>query len=134
MFGSTWTVRAGDTDYSGRIYTPVVVDFVIKTIQDFRAHLGFTNNRFQAETYLPPAVNVDINYRAAIRVDDRLRISLDPSIGSSSVTYAVTGSVEGTPVFEGTVTTAFVDKETQEAIPVPDEFRTAVTDFETGSG
>lgn len=125
-FEKEWKIYAGDTDYSGRIYTPEVVDFLIKTLQDFRASIGFPNERFESGEYIPPARNIDVNYLAAIRTGDRLAVTIDPTIGTTSVTYEVGGEVEGTAVFDGTITTVFIDKESQEPIPVPEAFRRGV--------
>lgn len=41
-----WKVRAGDTDYSGLLYTPRLVDCVIHGIEALRAEVGFTNEFF----------------------------------------------------------------------------------------
>jgi acyl-CoA thioesterase FadM len=128
-FEETWTIYAGDTDYSGRIYTPTVVDYVVRTLQEFRMTLGFPNERFQEGEYLPPARNVDIDYLGRIGVDDRLTVALEPSIGTTSVTYDVTATTENGRVVEGSVTTVFVDSDTEESIPVPEEFRTAVDEW-----
>lgn len=128
-YQTEWKVRAGDTDYSGLIYTPEVVDFIARTLQDFWAEIGFSNVRFRELEYIPPIVNVDVNYRGSIWVDDSVTVAIEPSLGSTSVTYEVVGTVEGEAVFDGSVTTAFIDKETHEPIPVPEEFRDAVERF-----
>jgi len=125
-FTKEWKIYAGDTDYSGRIYTPEVVDYVVMTLQDLRESIGFPNERFQSSAYIPPARNVDIDYLAAVRVDDRLEITLDPAVGTTSITYTAVGEVDGDVAFEGTLTTVFVDTESGEPIPVPEEFEEAV--------
>ncbi|MEF8814573.1 MAG: thioesterase family protein [Halovenus sp.] len=125
-FEKEWKIYAGDTDYSGRIYTPVVVDYLIKTLQDFRASIGFPNERFESGEYIPPARNIDINYLSAIRTGDRVGITIDPTVGTTSITYDVVGEVDGKAVFDGTTTTVFIDKGSQEPIPVPEEFKRGV--------
>jgi len=122
-FEHSWKIYAGDTDYSGRIYTPVVVDYVIMTLQEMRDTVGFSNQRFEKETYYPPARNVDIDYLDAIRTDDNLRIQVRPVFGTTSVTYNVAGYVADTAVFEGSLTTVFIDKESEKPIPVPEEYK-----------
>jgi len=117
-----WRVRAGDTDYSGLIYTPEVVNCVVEGIEDARATVGFPNERFQELPYIPPVVNVDIDYLESIRVSDVLSVTLTPTVGESSVTYDATATLNGEPAFEGTVTTVFVENESGNAIPVPNEF------------
>jgi len=120
-YESTWTIYAGDTDYSGRIYTPVVIDYVIKTLGEFRAGVGFPNERFETGPVVPPARHIDIDYLGAIRVDDELTIALTPTIGETSVTHAFTGTVDGDPVFEGELTVVYIDTETEAPVPVPEE-------------
>jgi acyl-CoA thioesterase FadM len=120
-YESTWTISAGDTDYSGRIYTPVVIDYVIKTLGEFRRGVGFPNKRFETGPVVPPARNIEIEYLGAIRVDDELAIALTPSVGTTSVTHAFTGTVDGELVFEGELTVVFIDTETEEPVPVPEE-------------
>ena len=120
-YESTWTIYAGDTDYSGRIYTPVVIDYVIRTLADFRASVGFPDGRFETGPVVPPARHIDVEYLAAIRVDDELTITLTPTVGSTSVTHAFTGTVDGTVVVEGELTVVYIDTETEEPVPVPEE-------------
>ncbi|WP_458210632.1 acyl-CoA thioesterase [Haladaptatus sp. NG-SE-30] len=120
-YESKWTIYAGDTDYSGRIYTPVVIDYVIRTLGEYRSSVGFPNSRFEHGPVIPPARNIEIDYLGAITVDDELKITLTPTVGTSSVTHEFTGSVDTDIVFEGTLTVVYVDSETEEPVPVPDE-------------
>lgn len=120
-YESTWTIYAGDTDYSGRIYTPVVIDYVIRTLGEFRAGVGFPNERLENGPVVPPARNVEIEYLDAIRVDDDLTIALTPSVGSTSVTHAFTGTVDGERVVEGELTVVWIDTETERPVSVPEE-------------
>lgn len=120
-YESTWTIYAGDTDYSGRIYTPVIIDYVIKTLGEFRAGIGFPNQRFESGPVVPPARHIDIEFLDAIRVDDELTITLTPTVGSTSVTHAFTGAVDGSVVFEGELTVVYIDTETEQPVPIPDD-------------
>lgn len=76
-------------------------------------------------------MNVDVNYRESIWVDDRVTVALEPSLGTTSVTYEVTGTVDDEVVFDGSVTTAYIDKETHQPIPISEEFGDAVTRFQS---
>lgn len=66
--------------------------------------------------------NIDINYRDIMLVDDTLQVSCMPTVGERSVTYRFDGSVEDNPVFDGTVTTVFIEKETETPRVVPESF------------
>ncbi|MFC6719879.1 acyl-CoA thioesterase [Natrialbaceae archaeon GCM10025896] len=72
---------------------------------------------------------MDVNYRDSTWVDDRVTVALVPSLGTTSVTYKVTRTVEGDLVFDRSVTTAFIDKGTHEPIPIPEAFGGAVEQF-----
>jgi len=128
-FEHSWKIYAGDTDYSGRIYTPVVIDYVIMTLQEMRDTVGFSNQRFENESYYPPARNVDIDYLDAIKTDDKLEITVRPEFGTTSVTYHVAGYVSDATVFEGSLTTVFIDKDSERPIQIPDEYREAMGKF-----
>jgi acyl-CoA thioesterase FadM len=117
----TWRIYAGDTDFSGRIYTPNAIDYVIRTLAEFRRSAGFPDRRFENGSVVPPARNVEIGYVAPIRVDDRVRIVLTPTVSTTSVTHAFTGHVGDDLVLEGELTAVFVDRETGEPVPVPTE-------------
>jgi len=43
------------------------------------------------------------------------------TVGTTSVTYAFTGHVDDDLVFKGELTAVFIDVETEEPVPVPDE-------------
>lgn len=120
-FERTWRVYTGDTDYSGRIYTPTVIDYVIRTLAELRRSLGFPNRRFESGPVVPPARNVTVDYHAAIRVDDVVRIALTPTVGTTSVTHAFTGHVDDELVFEGELTVVYIDTESEAPVPVPSE-------------
>lgn len=120
-YESTWTIYGGDTDFSGRIYTPVAIDYVIRTLEEYRSSVGFPDRRFEQGPVVPPARHIEIDYLGAITVDDELAITLTPTVGRTSVTHAFTGRVDGETVFEGSLTVVFIDSETEEPVPVPDE-------------
>ena len=120
-YQSEWTVHAGDTDYSGRIYTPVVIDYVIKTLSEFRATVGFSDERFEHGPVVPPARSIDIEYLSAIRVGDVVTVTLTPTVGNTSVTHAFTGTVDGETVFDGSLTVVYIDTETETPVSVPKE-------------
>ena len=129
-FEKTWKVYAGATDYSGRIYTPVVVDYIVRTLEELRETAGFPNERFANADFIPPARHVDIEYLSGIKAGDYVHLTLDPNPGRSSITYAVRGEVDGTVVFKGSITTVCIDKETEEPIAIPEEFRDGLRTLE----
>ena len=127
-FERSWKIYVGDTDCFGFVYTPVVVDYAIRTLQDFREALGFTNDYYQENGFIAPARNVDIDYVGNVVADDDLAIRLVPVVGSTSITYEVTGTVEGDLVFEGSMTMVYVSREDNDPIEVPDEIRRLMTE------
>jgi acyl-CoA thioesterase FadM len=122
-FEKTWKIYVGDTDCFGLVYTPVVVDYAIRTLQDYRAALGLPLEFYREHDFIAPARNVDIDFLGNIGPTDALSIELVPDIGETSITYHVRGEVDDDPVFEGTMTMVYVSKTENEPIRVPDVVR-----------
>lgn len=122
-------VRAGDTDVTGSIYTPQVVDWLARGLHDIRSAAGYSYNAYEEMGIASAAVNVNVDYLAPIRIEDTVTIEMTPEIGETSITFQSTGTVEGTPVFDGSITLAFIDAENREAVSIPDELRSAFGAF-----
>jgi acyl-CoA thioesterase FadM len=122
-FERSWKIYVGDTDCFGRVYTPVVVDYAIRTLQDFRADLGLDVDFYLENDVIAPAKNVDIDYEGPIEPDDTLTIALDPTVGKTSITYAVDGTVAEERVARGSMTMVYVTRSGGEPVRVPEEVR-----------
>lgn len=128
-----WTVRAGDTDYSGLIYTPVVTDRMLRGMEAVSMDAGVPRHYFGGEGgVMAPAVHVEVDYLAPIRVDDEVTIEVTPVLGTTSVTFGQVGHTADGEAFRGHVKIVFVDREGFEPIPVPDEVREALRPYAEG--
>lgn len=126
-------VRAGDTDVTGAIYTPRVVDWLARGLHDIRSAAGYSYGAYEEMGIASVAVNVNVDYLAPIRMEDIVTVAMTPDVGETSITFESIGTVEGTRVFEGSITLAFIDAETRDAVRVPDELETAFEAFAGGS-
>lgn len=128
-----WTVRAGDTDYSGLIYTPVVTDRMLRAMEAVSMDAGVPRRYFGGEgDVMAPAVNVEVDYLAPLRVDDEVTIEVTPAVGTTSVTFEQVGRTADGEAFRGHVTIVFVDREDFEPIPVPGEVRERLRPYAEG--
>lgn len=127
-FEKSWKVYVGDTDCFGLIYTPVVIDYILRTLEDYRSEMGFAAAIRPDSDFIAPARNVDISYTGSIRPRDRLIIELRPNVGNTSITYEVTGTVEGRSVVDGEMTFVYVSRSDNQVIRVPDVVRECLED------
>lgn len=127
-FEKTWRVYVGDTDCFGLMYTPVAIDYIIRTLEDFRREMGFHDEITSEGNVIAPARNVNVNYVGNILPGDDLTIHMRPSVGNTSITYAVTGNVADEQVVEGELTFVYFDRAANNVTPVPETIRKRVED------
>jgi acyl-CoA thioesterase FadM len=126
MYTTTWIVRTGDTDFSGRVYTPEAVNHFVQAIENLMGEFGMAPNESVQQGIVYPAVHAEVDYHDAISVGDTVTIALTSDVGHSSIKFDLTGTREGTTVIEGSVTLVFLDVETHESVKVPDDVREAL--------
>lgn len=126
-----WDVTAGDTDYSGRIYTPAAVDCMCRAIElmliDVDLHVE--------EDVVPrgiqlPVVHTAVDYLAQFGSGDRIDVHVTVSIGETSLVFQAVGHGVNKPVFEGETVMATVDEEVGDAVSVPDWIRDSLVPYE----
>ena len=123
MYTFTWTVRTGDTDFSGLVYTPTVIDYVAQAMQDLLAEVEFSPRDSHERGLVYPVVHAEADYHEPFGIYDSVTIGLVPSVGDTSMTFDATGDLDGTTVFEASITIACVDVETHESAAVPDDVK-----------
>lgn len=114
-----WTVRAGDTDFSGLIYTPTVIDQVIRHIEAFREHVGLPHDFFTERGLILPTVNVEANYRSPVRLEDDVTITIQLTLGETSIVFSAAGRVGERDVFDVTLTNVVTDHSTLQSVQIP---------------
>jgi len=119
-----WKVRAADTDFSGRIYTPAVLDYTVRAINQLMEDIDHSAYQLSDRMgVIYPVVRAEVEYLEAVATGDLVTIHLEPDVGGTSITFEATGYRAANPVFEATVTVVFADKDSGESRPVPDEVR-----------
>jgi acyl-CoA thioesterase FadM len=121
-FEYEWKIRSGDTDFSGRIYTPAVIDCLIEGVQDMLAAAGLSQQQALSEGLLYPAVHAEADYLGEIRIEDVIEVALTTEVGDTSITVRGTGRRDGEVVFRGEVILVIIDED-EEPVPVPSDLR-----------
>lgn len=113
-----WQIRSGDTDFSGLVYTPEVIDCMVVAVQALLQEVGYSHTTAMADGIQYPAVRAEADYLGSITIDDLVTVEVTPEIGTTSITFRAVGTVSET-VFEGSITLVFVDADSGEPVPVP---------------
>ena len=125
-------IRFIDTDASGRIhYTSMFRYFESAEIELLRS-IGITYDL--RRSYRLPRVHVECDFRLALMHDDPIEIEAQlTKLGRSSARFEFR-TFKGTRVAaEGAVVVACMDRETERAIPFPDDLRTKLASIMVGS-
>ena len=124
-----WTVGVGETDFSGRIYTPELIDCLAEGLEGMMCEVGYGPKRAFEEGIVYPAVHTEAEYLSPIGLNDNVSVTMVPTIGTTSVRTETDGHIDGEKVFWGEITAVFVDNETSETVPVPDDVRHGLRNF-----
>ena len=122
-----WWVRVADSDFSGLVYTPAVLDYSIRAINELMATLDYAAYQGgDAADVLYPTKRAEVEFVEPIGVGDEVTIAVTPDLGESSVTFVAEGSEGGDTVFEATVVMVFVDADTLDPVSIPADVRTGL--------
>lgn len=126
------TVRFAETDAQGIVFYGNYATFQDETFAAFMDAVGFPYEDTRRNSWDVHVVNLDLNFRSQARFRDSLVNAMRASfIGESSLTleYQCRQASDDTVVVDGTVTHVAVD---EDGAPtrIPDDFRTAVADFQ----
>lgn len=119
-----WDVTAGDTDYSGRIYTPAAVDCMCRAIErlmidvDLSVPDTLANRDFQL-----PVVHTEVDYLAELSAGETVNTETNVTIGDTSLEFKVVGYHSDDPAFEGHTRMVLVDETQDDTVSVPDWMR-----------
>jgi YbgC/YbaW family acyl-CoA thioester hydrolase len=121
-------VRFGDTDASGRIFYISLLHHFDSAEAEFLRSLGVGYHAIQDKNTGFPRVRVECDYTGALVYDDLMDIAvIVDRVGGASFTVAFDVTVEGRRAAHGKVTIACISRETQRAIPLPENLRAALT-------
>jgi acyl-CoA thioester hydrolase len=126
-------VRFEETDRQGIVFYGNYVIFQDETVTQFFRETAVGYPAIEGRGWDVHVVNVELNYHGQADVGDELvhGIRVD-SFGTTSMTfeYAAHRADDDSLLVDGTVTHVTVDPETGEPIPVPEEFRESVREFQ----
>jgi YbgC/YbaW family acyl-CoA thioester hydrolase len=114
-------IRFIDTDASGRIHYTAIFRYFESAELEFLREIGVLHEH-PATAF--PRVHVECDYSAAITYDDLLTIEVSiGKIGNSSVRFEFLVLKDGEEAARGAVVVACIDRQTQRAVPIPDNIR-----------
>lgn len=125
-----WKVDVADTDFSGFIYSPAVLDYSIRAINQLMESIDHAAYQIRERTgSLYPTRRAEVEFIRPARAGDTVTIEVEPDVGDSSMTFDAVGTRDDTRVFEATVTMVFVDAESVEPRPVPEAVRSGLAPY-----
>lgn len=119
-----WRVRVADSDFSGLVYTPAVLDYSLRAINELMATFDFAAyQQGDAADVIYPTKRAEVEFDEPIGVGDDVTIAVTPEAGDSSVTFRACGEHDGAVAFEATVVMVFVDADSLEPVSIPADVR-----------
>jgi len=133
----TRTVKWGDCDPAGIIYTPRVFDYITEAVEAwFRDVAGIAWMSLIGEHRLgAPTVHTSVDFLTPMAPDLQLRVAvLLEKIGGSSLTFRIVGEdAAGTRYFEGKLVSVMTDFKARRSVPIPDEVRARAEAYQRAS-
>jgi acyl-CoA thioester hydrolase len=121
-------VRFGDTDASGRIFYASLLRHFDAAETEFLRRIGYSYHRSEAWEVGFPRVHVECDFTAVLSYDDLMAIAVTvESVGRTSFTLAFDVRSKEQPAARGKITIVSVDRQTQRAMPLPEELRAALS-------
>lgn len=118
-----WKIRFGEVDRAGIVYYPVLFLQLHHAVEDLFEDAGFPLHELHDAQMGMPIVHAEADYYRPMTYGNTVRIDVVPEMGDSSVTFQLTGSLDGERTFEAQEKHVFVDMETFESTPIPDDLR-----------
>lgn len=124
-----WKLRAADTDFSGRVYTPAALDYTLRAINQLMEDIDNSAYQIQErEGLFYPVRSASVDYLTPLAIGDEVTIHLTHEMGMTSITFQAEGRKDCGVAFEAEMTVVFVDAESGESVPVPDAVRTRLAE------
>ena len=122
----TRTVKWGDCDPAGILYTPRVFDYMVEAVEAwFRDVGGIDWMTLIAEGLGAPTVHTAVDFRTPMAPNLVLNVSvLLDAVGGSSLAFRIVGDdAGGTRYFEGKLVSVVIDFTTRRPVPIPAALR-----------
>jgi len=134
----TQTVKWGDCDPAGIIYTPRVLDFAMETLEAwYRDVLGIPWIKLNQEMHMgAPTVRAEIDFLAAPAPDHDMITALKvKKLGRSSITFELTGhDGNGTDYYRAILVACFIARPAFKPTAVPEPFRARILSYQKDCG
>jgi 4-hydroxybenzoyl-CoA thioesterase len=132
------TVRWGDTDPAGIIYTPRFLDFAVEAAEAwFVAVTGYDWYKLRTELKLgSPMAHASLDFRKPVRPGEELAMTvLVLDLGRTSITLGVEGrNAAGDLCFEAKLVPVIIEVATIRPYLIPEEFRRRIEDYRQACG
>ena len=125
-------IRFSDSDPAGivfyaeffRMFNDLFEDWLVK-----RLGIDFAD-QFQNEQRMFPLVHVEVDFKEARRMGQKMDLSLMlTKLGRSSICYDIVGHDDGLEILRGSFVTCIVSKKSVSTIEIPAEFRLAMEEY-----
>jgi len=132
------TVKWGDCDPAGIIYTPRVLDFAMETLEAwYRDVLGIAWLRLNQELHMgAPTVRAEIDFLDAPAPDQEVVTALRvKKLGRASITYELTGrGSDGKDYYRVVLVACFISRPAFKATAIPEPFRSRILAYQRDCG
>lgn len=128
MFEYRWKCAWGDADPHGIAYYPNLVDAMHRAGEEFMDERGVAYWDIPDDYGVHlPIVAQETEFSRPVEVGDVLSITVEPELGTKSLTLSFTASHEdGTPAYTGTEKHVCVSTDQNESRPLPDDIVDAI--------
>lgn len=137
-YAVTRTVKWGDCDPAGIIYTPRVLDFAMECLEAWhRDVLGVSWMRLNQELHMgAPTVRVEIDFVAVPAPDHEVTTELRVAkLGRSSVAYLLRGhDADGADYYRASLVACFIERPEYKPVAVPEPFRGRILAYQRACG
>lgn len=125
-------IRFSDSDPAGivfyaeffRMFNDLFEDWLVK-----RLGIDFAD-QFQNEQRMFPLVHVEVDFKEARRMGQKMDLSLIlTKLGRSSICYDIMGHDDGLEILRGSFVTCIASKKSMRTIKIPAEFRLAMEEY-----
>ena len=125
-------IRFSDSDPAGivfyaeffRMFNDLFEDWLVK-----RLGIDFAD-QFQNEQRMFPLVHVEVDFKEARRMGQKMDLSLIlTKLGRSSICYDIVGHDDGLEILRGSFVTCIASKKSMSTIEIPAEFRLAMEEY-----
>lgn len=116
------TVKWGDCDPAGILYTPRVFDYITEAVESWYHDVGGVPwMEMIGSGQGAPTVHTSVDFRTPMEPGLDLAIAvLLEAVGSTSLSFRILGDgVDGVRYFEGRLVSVFIDFATRRPIPIP---------------